>query len=190
MLTAHSARVKKLPAQVDDPTQIMTTLDAIYRDDRALLVRMLHLKLGVREEAQDVAQEAFARLSGHADLAQIGDVRSYLFRVASNLATDRLRERQRRRERDRVDVTAIDLPDGDPSAERHIASRQEIARVRHALADLPERCRHAFVQHRFEARSYADIAQEMAVTESMVRKYVLRAVRHCIAVLSEDDADD
>lgn len=165
------------------------TLESIYRNDLSLIVRMLTLKLGVVEEAQDVAQEAFVRVSSRPDHAAIDDLRSYLFRVAGNLATDRLRERQRRRERDRVDVTAIDLPDGDPSADRRIASRQEVARVRTAIADLPERCRHAFLQHRFEARSYTDIAAEMEVTESMVRKYVLRAVRHCMAAIAaEDDA--
>ena len=176
-----------MAAQLDEIRRSIATLESIYRDDWSLLVRMLTLKLGVVEEAQDVAQEAFVRLSSRRDLDPIDDLRSYLFRVAGNLATDRLRERRRRRDRDRVDVTAIDLPDGDPSIDRQIASRQDVARVRAALRDLPERCRHAFVQHRFEARSYTEIAADMAVTESMVRKYVLRAMRHCMAALAAED---
>ena len=171
----------------DESRHVIATLESIFRDDGALLVRMLTLKLGVVEEAQDVAQEAFARLFSRAGTDPIDDLRGYLFRTASNLASDRLREQQRRRERERVDVTVIDLPDGDPAADRHIQSRQEVARVRAALADLPERCRHAFIQHRFEARSYTEIAAEMAVTESMVRKYVLRAMRHCMAALAAED---
>ena len=171
----------------NESRRVIATLESIFRDDGALLVRMLTLKLGVVEEAQDVAQEAFARLSARVGIDPIDDLRGYLFRTASNLATDRLRERQRRRERDRLDVTVIDLPDGDPAVDRQIASRQEVARGRAALADLPERCRHAFVQHRFEARSYAEIASEMTVTESMVRKYVLRAMRHCMAALATQD---
>ncbi|WP_091148452.1 RNA polymerase sigma factor [Novosphingobium sp. CF614] len=162
-------------------------LDALYRDNIVLLVRMLELKLGVPEEAKDIAHEAFARLARQSQHQDIGNIRSYLFSIASNLATDRLRQRHRRREADRLDPVEIDYPTDEPDVERHLLAREAVARILILLDELTPRCRHAFIQHRLEARRYEDIAAEMGLTESMVRKYVLTAMRHCLSRMSEED---
>ena len=51
--------------------------------------------LGSREEAQDAAQEAFLKMCLHAkSYRPAGQFRSWLFRIAGNLARSRLRRRR------------------------------------------------------------------------------------------------
>lgn len=116
------------------------------------------------------------------------NLQSMLFLVARNLATDLLRGKARHRntfvdsDADRHSETVADAA---PLAERIVGAKQELKMVRSALNDLPEKCRTAFVRYKFEEWSYADIAADMGVTESMVRKYVLRAMAYCAEKMAQ-----
>lgn len=153
-------------------------IEALYRECFPRLRRLLHRKLGTVEEADEVAQDAFANLLAR-DNEGMDFVRGYLFRTASNLATDRLRRRRLWRERERIDPATLELACAEPGPDRALSARDEVAWVCAALDDLPHPCRHAFRRHRLEACSYPEIAAEMGISESMVRKHVLRATRHC-----------
>jgi RNA polymerase sigma-70 factor (ECF subfamily) len=52
-----------------------------------------------------------------------------------------------------------------------------------ALEQLPPRTRHAFVLHRFENMTYAEIALRMGVTRSGVEKLIMRALSQLMAAL-------
>lgn len=156
----------------------VASMDALYRECFPRLRRQLQQKLGTVEEADEVAQDAFANLMARGDEAVIL-VRGYLFRTAFNLATDRLRSRRLWRECERVDPATLELACVAPGPDRVLSGHDEVRSLHAALADLPAPCRHAFRRHRLEGHSYAEIAAEMGVSESMVRKHVLRATRHC-----------
>ena len=63
--------------------------------------------------------------------------------------------------------------------EQGVLAEQEIDIVRHAIDELKPKCRRAFVLHRFQDRSIAEVAQDMDLTPRMVRSYVARAVLYC-----------
>src|ERR1700743_2729198 len=70
----------------------------LFRDHNRILVRYLAVRLQSTHEANEVAQEAYARLlrlhrSGTPSL-----LRAYLFKVATNIAIDRLRHRKIQRQ--------------------------------------------------------------------------------------------
>jgi RNA polymerase sigma factor (sigma-70 family) len=161
----------------------------LYRHTHAGLLRQLQAKLGSEQEARDVAQEAYARLLRLRNDAGIQQSAAYLYRVADNLAIDRLRERTRRREAQNVDAAHAQLIAQDPHADRVIDGERRLEQLQRLLAELPPKCRLAFMLHRFEGLDYKDIALQMRVTESMVRKYVLRALRYCMERFESLDGD-
>ena len=71
--------------------------DALFRAHYAEIVRYLAVRLGSRDDAADVAAEVFvAAWRGVPGLRYRGrPVLAWLYRVASNMASDRLRERMR-----------------------------------------------------------------------------------------------
>lgn len=157
----------------------------VFERHNDTLIKLLAAKLGSMQEAQDAAQEAYVRVLGLDDDTVVSHLRAYLFRTANNIAIDRLRERVRRRESEQVDPEEAELESEGLSGEEVFGVEQRLALVRGFIAELPPKCRMAFLLYKFEYQSYEEIATRLDVGESMVRKYVLRGIRHCHDRLNE-----
>lgn len=173
----------------EDP--LAARLREVFREHRTGLVRFLRARLGCEVEAQDVAQEAIIRLYQRRTSLNDNDLRALLFVTARNIATDRLRQRQRSPLCSGEDAgeLGVDLVDEAASPERILAARQQLVRLRELLRELPPKCEQAFVSYKFEGLEYGEIAARMSLTESMVRKYVLRALAFCAARLAEGEGE-
>jgi RNA polymerase sigma-70 factor (ECF subfamily) len=138
----------------------------------AFLERML----GTREEAQDLGQETFVRMFQQAARYRPeGRFRSWLFRIAGNLARSRLR---RRRIVAWVPFDALrhDRPANEPTHEDRAVGMERRCAVRGALARLPERQREAIVLRRFHDMSQEEIAESMGTTVPAVESLLSRAM--------------
>ena len=133
-----------------------------------------HLRLRLRNdnEIDDIAQETFLRVWRSRNAETIENPRSYLFRVANNIATDRLRERQRWQW---TNDPALLEADDVLSPERTVAAREELALVQRAIDRLPEDCKRVFLL-RLEGESHADIAAAIGISRSMVEKHLANAL--------------
>ena len=155
----------------------------VYWAARDQLIRFLLLRTGNRVEAEDIAQSAYLRLLSKAAALADANLRSLLFITARNISLDLQRQSKRTRrivdELDRPDGIADRMASTVPDAERSMIAREHVEIIGALVAELPPKCRYAFVAYKFEERDYRDIACEMGVSESMVRKYVIRAVSHC-----------
>ncbi len=138
--------------------------------------------LGDRHEAEDVVQDAFARLWQYAarwkpsGAGLIG----WLHRVTINLCFDRKR-------RFRV-ITTDDLPDIEdqaPLADRLIEADQARAAVAGALNALPERYRAALVLCYFENHSNAAAADILCLNIKALESLLFRARRQMRVVLEQ-----
>jgi RNA polymerase sigma factor (sigma-70 family) len=65
----------------------------LFDEHNRTLISFLYARLRSEAEARDVAQEAYVRLLELDSLNAVSFMRSYLFRVAANIAIDRLRHR-------------------------------------------------------------------------------------------------
>ncbi len=138
----------------------------------AFLVRML----GSREEAQDLTQETFVRMVGAAGRYRpTGQFRSWLLRIAGNLARSRLRRRRVIRWLS-LDLAAVDPPAEQPGALADIEHREQCAAVRAAVGRLPDRQRQALVLRQYHDLSYDEIAQAMGTTTGSVQMLLHRAM--------------
>ncbi|PHZ86407.1 RNA polymerase sigma factor [Paremcibacter congregatus] len=166
----------------DDPaasTHCRDEIERLFLQHNDSLIRFLVLKLGSRHEARDVAQEAYVKILGLDQDEVVNHLRAYLFKTASNLAINRIRQRIRRGESKNIDVTKIDPPDEKALADDIVDARKRIRKLELIIEELPPKCRMAFLLHKVECRDYADIARQMNLSESMIRKYVLQAIRYC-----------
>ncbi len=155
-----------------------TVISRLFQEHNNALIGFLRARVNSEQEARDVAQEAYVRMLELEAPDTVSFLRAYLFKTAANLATDRARQRatySRIHERWIGPLQGTSQP---PSLERVIGARQELDLVRRVMQELPPRCQQAFYLHRFRDRSTIDIAQELGVSDRMVRTYLVRSFEH------------
>lgn len=156
-------------------------ISRLFSEHNESLIQFLATRLRSVQEAKEVAQEAYVRLLSLEDSGAVSFLRAFLFKTAANLAVDRIRSRNRQRQAQ--DAGLCDESREAPTPDREAASEQEMEIVRRLIGELPPKCRRAFLLHRVQGAEFAEIAQEMGLSERMVRHYVLRAVLYCRAGL-------
>lgn len=143
--------------------------DALYREMLPLLER----KLQSVHEAADVFQEAVIRWLGLPDRQSVREPRAYFYRVAINIAVDRMRARALRAEDSGVDEAIVDPM---PLPERRYEARIQLQRLQQAVDVLPPRCREVFLLFKVEGLAHEAIAARLGISRNMVEKHVIRAL--------------
>jgi RNA polymerase sigma factor (sigma-70 family) len=157
------------------PQTRASALSSLFSEHNRTLVRFINARLRNEQEANEIAQEAYVKMlqldrcSGTASF-----LRHYLFRVAENLAVDRIRQRYSRGRLDQL--TSIDDLFQEALAERTVSAGQELALLKAAVAELPKKYREAFRLIKLEDHSFPQAAGLMQLSERMVRKYITRAL--------------
>ncbi len=141
----------------------------LFEKDYPSLVRFLYRRLGDRDQAEDLAQEAFIRLLQR----QPENPRAYLFATALNLVRDAMRGEARRTRHMRVLATER-LGSVEPSPENRVLSNETAQEVRSALSRLSDRD-HTLPLLWEEGFSYKDIATLINVSPTSVGPLLARA---------------
>ncbi|QLF94005.1 sigma-70 family RNA polymerase sigma factor [Pseudomonas sp. ABC1] len=160
-------------------------LDTLFRLYHRELQRLAYRRVGDRDLAADLAQDAFLRyaiLETH-KRALIQSPRHFLWRILGNLVIDHGRQRARQGEHVSLADDEYELLDGRPSPERLLELRQQLQLLHRALGELPPACREALLLNRVEGLSHPAIAERLGISPSMVCKHIMRALRHCARAL-------
>nr|WP_198148654.1 sigma-70 family RNA polymerase sigma factor [Sphingomonas sp. Y57] len=147
--------------------------------DRSVRARLLHYLQGrtrAADEAEDIVQEAYRRLSSHPRPAEIVDGERFLWRTAFNLATS-LGRRRRVRSDAHADQALVEyLYPHQPPQDEVLAMRERLRLVEQAIAELPERARQVFVAVRIEGMTYSEAARHFGISVSAIEKSMARAI--------------
>lgn len=170
------------------PEERTRLISALFRQHNRALLSFLTARLHSPQDARDVAQEAYVRLLQLDELGALRFLRAYLFKIAENLAFDRMRHHAVRVRAAHTEALLFDELDEAASPERKFLAREELSRISDRLMTLPGNCRQAFVMHVLLDRPVRDIAAEMGLTDRMVRYHVTRGLLECQGVRDEMEA--
>lgn len=159
----------------DDRGRLLRLLLTHYEELTGYLTR----RLGSAGEARDVVHDTYLRLQRVESVPDVRNPRAYLYRVADNIALDRLRAEGRRRGRFVAAELGEDRPSAAPSAEEVLTQRQRVRLLSDAIDELSPRQREVFLMHKFDGLSHTEISRRLGITRSMVEKHVMRALAHC-----------
>ena len=126
------------------------SVESLFREYNQSLVRFLAARLSSDAEAREVAQEAYVRLLQLDQPKAIGFLRAFLFKTASNIATDHLRRRRLARAARTADPFDFEVDQRSPH--EYAASTEEIEIVELCLRLTP-RCRQVVLLSRVEGKS-------------------------------------
>lgn len=157
----------------------VTAVKRLFEEHNRSLVTFLTARLRSEQEARDVAQEAYVRLLQLDNHGAISFLRAYLFKIAANLAVDRLRERAARQANEAPAPFESLVDERIP--DRTAIAEQQLEAVRAAILDLPTNVRRAFVWHVFGGQGTARIAARLKLSDRMVRLYVAQGLAACRA---------
>lgn len=150
---------------------------SLFRQHNQLLVRFLRVRLGSEQEAKEIAQEAYVKLLQIDLTGAVSFLRAYLFKVATNLAIDRIRERTKYTCNESLEL--FEELEDSVAPERTAIASQQLDLLAAALTELPEKCRDAFMLHRYHDRTQTEIAEAFGMSERMIRNYLVHAVLYC-----------
>lgn len=154
----------------------------VHRHERRVFALALRL-LGSREDAEDVAQEAFLNLhrSGHR-FRRESRFSTFVYRVTVNAALNRRRSLGRRRARleelrrqQEVGEDLFRAPDPEESA----LGSELSATLERAIQELGDALRPPLVLHDVEGLPYAEISSILGLPEGTVKSRIHRA-RHAL----------
>lgn len=148
---------------------------------RGPLVHFLFRMVQNQPVAEELAQEVFLRVyRSRATYEPTAKFTTWLFRIATHLALNWIRDQKNEKGQERLDE---DLPDGSAKqlADRRTTVEQDLVRevrlheVRQAIETLPSKQRAAVLMHKYEEMEYSQIATTLQCSESAVKSLLFRA---------------
>jgi RNA polymerase sigma-70 factor, ECF subfamily len=159
------------------------SFEPLLRRYRTPLVNFLYRMVHDSATAEDLAQEVFLRVyRARKQYSPSAKFTTWLFRIATNLALNSIRDnRHRLMDRsldapaDAEDAAPLELPAHDMRIDEHMIERDRCDFIRRAVAGLPEKQRVAVLLHKYEEMDYGEIAKILDCSESALKSLLFRA---------------
>lgn len=166
-----------MESKPDPAPRVASFAAAAFENYAADLHRFLMRRLRRPEDAEDLAQEVFMRLSRIDDAEFIEKPRAYLFGIASHVIFE---FRMRGRLKDQV---VFDSDSLEQASERPLeVSRDELVdrlhvqrQLRAALSRLPALHLAVFLLHKRDGYSYGEIGHKLNLSARRIESYITQA---------------
>jgi RNA polymerase sigma-70 factor (ECF subfamily) len=176
-------------AALDYDTELMlrvkegdgSSFGILLEKHRVPVIHFLYRLVQDQGVAEELAQEVFLRVyRSRTSYEPTARFTTWLFRIATHLALNWLRDRRHEKGHERLDdaspqVPARQVPDRRPTVEQQLLREVRLEEVRRAVAALPEKQRAAVLMHKYEEMEYSQIAKVLGSSESAVKSLLFRA---------------
>ena len=178
-----------LAATLDYDAQLMVRVKegdgasfaVLLEKHRSPVIHFLYRMVQNQGVAEELAQEVFLRVyRSRGTYEPTAKFTTWLFRIATHLALNSLRDGRNERLQERLDAdsgepAARQLSDSRPSAETAMVNEVRMEEIRQAVAGLPEKQRAAVFMHKYQEMEYSQIAKILNCSESAVKSLLFRA---------------
>ena len=152
--------------------QILTELERIVVERQDWLFRFAYMRIGIREDAEDVVQESllsvFRRLR---EQTGIGNVEQYVIRAVSNACTDYFRRKP-------MQVVTLDKAGQVSVGEADSQIHEEFVRISRLLDTLPEEQSEIVRLKCYDDLTFKQIAELQGIPEATAKSRYRYAIIH------------
>ncbi|MGC9973253.1 MAG: sigma-70 family RNA polymerase sigma factor [Bryobacteraceae bacterium] len=148
---------------------------------RAPVIHFLYRMVQNQAVAEELAQEAFLRVyRARASYEPTAKFTTWLFRIATHLALNSLRDGRFQRFHESLDeegeqAASREIADRRLTIEQTLLDRARLEEVRRAIAALPDKQRAAVLMHKYQEMEYSQIARVLNCSEPAVKSLLFRA---------------
>ncbi|HEX3743707.1 MAG TPA: sigma-70 family RNA polymerase sigma factor [Bryobacteraceae bacterium] len=148
---------------------------------RLPVIHFLYRMVQNQAVAEELAQEVFLRVyRSRASYEPTAKFTTWLFRIATHLALNSLRDGKYQRLEEHLDDDSAEAParqvsDQHESVEQWMVHQARMEEIRRAVATLPEKQRAAVLMHKYEEMEYSQIAKVLNCSESAIKSLLFRA---------------
>ena len=152
----------------------------LFRRCRGTVIQFLYRMVQNQAVAEELAQDAFWRVyRSRATYEPTAKFRTWLFRIATHVALNWIRDRKSEKFNESLDAQSGDnapreVPDGR-TVEQKLLYELRLREVRNAIDELPEKQRSAVLMHKYQEMEYSEIAIVLHCSESAVKSLLFRA---------------
>jgi RNA polymerase sigma-70 factor (ECF subfamily) len=161
------------------------SFELLLRKYRTPVINFLYRMVRDSAAAEDLAQEVFLRVyRARQEYAPSAKFTTWMFRIATNLALNALRDNRYRQLEISIDQPvqtneseqpALEVADSTPTAEQQLVARTRTEMIRNAINVLPEKQRAAVLLHKYQELDYSEIAKILGCSESALKSLLFRA---------------
>jgi RNA polymerase sigma-70 factor (ECF subfamily) len=161
------------------------SFELLLRKYRTPLVNFLYRMVRNTAAAEDLAQEVFLRVyRARQEYAPSAKFTTWMFRIATNLALNSVRDNRHRQMEISIDQTmdtgedeqpSLEVPDRALTVEQELVARSRAEMIMRAIHTLPEKQRAAVLLHKYQEMDYDEIARVLECSESALKSLLFRA---------------
>ena len=148
---------------------------------RSPVIHFLYRMVQNQGVAEELAQEVFLRVyKSRGNYEPTAKFTTWLFRIASHLALNSIRDSKNERHQDSIDDSSdeglsVQVRDNRLTTEQEMLHQARLAEVRKAIHLLPEKQRAAVLMHKYQEMEYSQIANALECSESAVKSLLFRS---------------
>lgn len=157
--------------------RINQQLHELYTCHQPWLLSWLTKKLDCQQQAADLSQDTFARIVKKQQYLTLAEPRAFLTTVAKRVLANHWRREQL--EQGYLEALAQAPETFVPSEEERAILFETLYEIDRLLDGLPQVVKQAFLFAQLDGMKQAEIAHELNISITSVKRYLVRASAHC-----------
>jgi len=161
-----------------DEKQTDTVTSAFFAVEQSLKTYLMRF-LARQQDIEDAVQETFIRAREAELNGTIHSPRSFLFKVAKNLALSELSRKTNRMMVMIGDLEELDVLQGDSSLDAELEVDKFLENLVKAIGTLPPKCQTVILMRKVYGFSHKEIARRLDISVKTVEKHLTKALQRC-----------
>ena len=166
-----------------------TPIEKSFTENENSLKRFLERFLYNTQDVEDILQETFLETWKIEKRQKIKLPKSYLFRVARNLALKELKKKSRQLNAYMDELNYNRLLCKEIFMDDNVENRERLVIFEKALTTLSPQCKKVFVLRKVFGFSQKEISRRLSISESTVEKHISNGMRRCNVYLQAYGVD-
>ena len=165
--------------ETSQATESSSDLLLAFEKHQAALKRFIARYLSSQHDIEDIAQESFLRAFRAGLEYEVRQPKSFLFRIAKNVAISQLRLKSRQITSSIEEQAGSDVMCSEWTLEDDVIARERLGVHCDAVAALSPQCRRVYILRKVHGMTHQEIAERLHIGKKTVEKHLYKGIAAC-----------